>query len=157
MADGVEVRVCDEIAAWLESTAGLPTHSVLKYERPPAVLPDDCPLLIVWYQNKLYQPVTTHKFDNRALFGVSWQVSGVRRATSLRAAEEEGRENLNNVTKIEVAMRTLSVGGWPDGGVVPEAYDLIPASVDAEPPMSMETGLVRGYSMAVTVHITERS
>ena len=156
MTEAIEIRVCDAIASWINDQADLPTHTTLKYERPPAVLPEMCPLLVVWYLRKQYAPVTTSKFDNALFIGVTWQVSGVIRATTLLADEETAKKNLQHMSNIEKSLRELSVHGWIDGYLVEEAYDLIPTRMDPEPPMRLETGLIRGYSIAVTVSVTEK-
>lgn len=146
------IDIVDALTDAIEENAAIPEHNVQKYERPAAVLPEDCPILVVWYLGKTFAPHTTNYFDERIAFGVSWQVSDVERAVTMQDQRERAMADLENIEQIEQALRDLSIQGWD----IAPAYDMFPVSTDPEPPQTLETGLVRGYSILVQVMAQQR-
>ena len=152
----LEIRIIDALTESLEHYADLPRHKTVRYRRPYAVLPEDCPLLCVWLMEKTFTPITTNTFDSAINIGISWQEQAVIEAQTLADNPRKAKELLEIMGRIQQHVRDLSVGDWSrSGGSVDEAYQLYPVRTDYFPPMSIETGLVEGYLMTVRVNAQE--
>ena len=136
----------------LDGLSGLPHHSTIKYRRPYAVLPGDCPLLCVWLVTKSLRLITTEMFESTFTIGVSWQVESVESSQTLIVDEEKQEELLESVELIEEKLREMGLRGSPVPGLT--AYELFPVSTDYIP-AEVETGLVEGYLVSVVVNTTD--
>lgn len=157
----LHVRIIDAIANDIENTADLPDHTVVKYERPWAVFPENCPLACYWLQRKVLAPMGTNRWDSAVIIGISWQWAAVEEMQTLVENPEHTKENLMVMGRIERRIKVLaSMQGDPGVPMpiqfdVPEAYQVLPAEMDFIPPSSIETGLVKGYAMGVQVNVGE--
>jgi len=147
----LEIRVVDALADYLENDAELPRHDVVKYRRPLAVLPDDCPLLCIWLIDKAFRPLTTNFFNGSMNLGISWQQASVMEAQTLRDNPKLAKELLEAIGRIQQSVRNVAVKGWD----VLEAYQVYPMRVDYFQSMPVDTGLVEGYLMTVRVDVQE--
>lgn len=155
MSEDLEVRLVDALVDEIKNNAELSTpKSIVKYGRPVAVFPKDCPVLCVWLIGKAISPVTTNYVDGQISIGISWQVGAPDRVEQLKVNEERRRKTLKEMLSIQARMRWLHVHGF--GATISECYELIPLGVDYLPPTSLETGLVEGYAMTVRADVQER-
>lgn len=152
--EDLEIRIIDGIVEYIDASGRMPTHDTVRYTRPVAVFPEDCPLLCVWLLNKGTAPRTTNYYDNVISIGLSYQVEAVERAETLKENPERSIELLRVMGILQKLMRTLGKDG-DLGATCPEAYELYPADVDYTPPTSLETGLVEGYAMTIRVMTQE--
>ena len=154
--------IIDAIADDLDNHAKLPNHGTLRYKRPRAIQPDDCPLLVVWLVQKLTQGEgnTTHWWTSLVRVAASWHEEVIEEAETLQHDEAEAIRMLDAVEKIETRVRWLSRKGLlvPEGAgdhhPTVEAWQVTPGGVRYEPP-EMETGLVEGYAVDILVDVTE--
>lgn len=149
MSDTVEEAVVRAIADDLEANAGLPPHTMVKFRRPRAVLPEDCPLLCVWWEAKNPDFTTTVLFDFQLTIGVSWQEESVEEAKTLVNDEYLSLSLMTNIKRCEARIRELSRDGWD----VPNAWQILPAGTEYQ---RLTDGLVEGYAMAILVNTEER-
>lgn len=154
MSEDLEVRIIDQIAADIDSNAGLPKHETVRYARPLVVLPDDCPILCVWLLQKAMAPRTTNYYDSVIAVGVSWQVWTERESQTLQEDEPRRKKMLKDMLAIQARVRYLGIHGLSEN--IDEAYEFLPVGVDYTPPSSLDTGLVEGYAMTVHVNVQER-
>lgn len=142
--------VVDAITTDLNASAGLPSHSTIKYRRPRAILPDDCPLLIVWLQTKQPTPVETQNFDGEMSIGISWHVESVEEATTLVNDEATATALIDALERIEGRIRHLAKNGLGVGA----AWQVIPGESLYLPP-ELAQGLNEGYATEALVTVTE--
>lgn len=142
--------VVDAIAADLDANAALATHTTVKYRRPRAILPADCPLLVVWLSGKGNAPQTTQRYDGEIVVGVSWHEQTVQEAQTLARDNTVALALLTALDKIEARVRHYGLNGI---GVL-AAWQVLPGDVLYLPP-EMEQGLTEGYALEVNVRVTE--
>jgi len=146
-------ELIDAIAADLDAESGLPRHQTIRYRRPIAILPEDCPLLVVWLMEKDSAPQTTVRFDSVLRLGVSWHEETVEQAKTLVVDEEAASSLMDAIEAIEARARSWATSGLtngPDG-----AWELLPRRVEYIPPGEGSTGLTEGYGLMVEARITE--
>ena len=153
-------RIIRGMASDIDDNARLPDHTTVLFKRPAAVFPDDCPLMCVWLLQKAYTPTGTKLLENAIGIGISWQVEGIDRAETLKDDPNKHEDMLDAVAKIEWRVRAMGalLGDYEQTEFVPgvpEVDMVLPVSVDYIPPLSIETGLVEGYAMAVEVDVRE--
>lgn len=154
MSEDLEVRIIDAVAADINTNAGLPQHTTVRYARPIIVVPNDCPILCVWLLQKAMSARTTNYFDSTVAVGVSWQVWTEGEILTLREDEGRRKRTLKEMLAIQARIRYLGVHGLSEE--IGEAYEFLPVGVDYTPPSSLDTGLVEGYAMTVHVNVQER-
>lgn len=138
------------MATDLDANAGLPSHLLVKYRRPRAVRPEDCPLLCVWLQDKTTNPQTTERFDSVLVVGISWQVEAVQEAVTLVEDDAVAEALIDALERIEERIRV-----WSREGVgVLEAWQITPSGAEYLP-ANLQQGLVEGYAVGVRVEVTE--
>lgn len=142
----------DAIASDLEDNGDLPAHKLVKYVRPPAILPAQCPLLVVWYVVKapLPEETTNARFGSVLAVSSSWHFATVEAAKNLRYGEEPALA-LDAISKIEQRIHALSRDrtGFPD-----EAYEMTPGLTRPEEPQ-MKNGLVHGWVVDAEIRLSE--
>lgn len=154
MSTDLTIEVIDAIANEIGSISGLPRHTEVRYRRPVAVFPEDCPLLCIWPMGKNLVLRTTEWYDASYTIGVSWQEPAVNRATQLSDDPEGAKALLHALGLIEEKLRTLGRSTTPLEAV-PAVHGLYPSSVTYLPGPEMETGLVEGYVVTVQVDLVE--
>lgn len=142
--------IVDALATDLNNNANLGTHSTVKYRRPRAILPADCPLLVVWLQSKSPTPVTTEFFDGEISIGISWHVESVQEALTLQNDEATATALIDALEKVEGRIRYLAKNGLGVGA----AWDVRPGESLYLPP-EMAQGLTEGYAQEAIVTVTE--
>lgn len=142
--------IIDAIATDLNANADLPSHGTVKYRRPRAILPEDCPLLIVWLQTKNPTPVTTEYFDGEIGVGISWHIESVQEAVTLQNDEATATTLIDALEGIEGRIRHLARNGLGVGA----AWDVRPGESLYLPP-EMAQGLTEGYAHEATVTVQE--
>lgn len=158
----LHVRIIDALADDMEAAADLPDHQTVRYERPYIVLPEDCPLLCVWLEMKRLTPRGTNRWESAVGIGISWQWAAAEEIETLVNNPERTKENLMVLGRMERRIRVLaSMQGDPGVPMpikwdVPEAFQVMPESLDFVPPSSIETGAVKGYAMGVRVSVEEQ-
>jgi hypothetical protein len=146
--DSVAKRLVDEIAADLATNAGLPAHTVAKYRRPRAILPDDCPLLCVWLEAKTPTPRTTKWFDSAMTIGVSWHEESVAEVETLVLDEDVALALMSSLEKIEARVRVLAAQGLTD------AWEVLPGESRYLGP-EMQQSATEGFALAIEARLTE--
>jgi hypothetical protein len=142
--------VIDAVTLDLDTHAGLPKHATVRYRRPRAIMPDDCPLLVVWPITKSPTPQTTEVFDSVIQVAASWHVETVEEAQTLIDDEALSLELINAIEMIEARIRHMSINGID----VEQAWEVLPSDVLYLPP-EMQAGLVEGYHASIVVRATE--
>lgn len=142
--------IVDAITTDLNANAGLPTHDTVKYRRPRAIMPDDCPLLIVWLQQKIPTPVETENFDGTISVGVSWHVEAVDEALTLQNDDATATALIDALERIEGRIRYLAKNGLG----VEAAWNVAPGESLYLPP-EMAQGMTEGYATETLVTVTE--
>ena len=155
MSVGLAKSIIDKIAEDLETNGGLAEHFTVKYRRPRAILPMQCPLLVVWLVRKQPTPLTTEMFDGNVIVGCSWHQATIDEAqqtpTGIAARNTEtGEEMMAAIGKIEERMRYLAKNGIG----LQECWEVLPGEVSYVSP-EMSQGLTDGYEMAVICKVTE--
>lgn len=145
----VDIDLIDVIADALEASA-LPEHGLVKYRRPKAILPEMCPLLVVWVRYKEPARGTTTWYDSTITVGVSWHEESVEEAETLTPDEILSTSLLDNLDIIQTAIRDLC----NSGSGVDEAWQMLPGFVSYMEPRR-ETGLSEGYTCDVVINVTE--
>lgn len=149
MTDSLEQRIIDALVDDIEASAGLPIHTVVRYRRPRAVLPEELPMLVVWLASKETTPITTIRFSSTIQVGVSWHEQSVEEAETLVQDTSIGLALMTNIALIEDRVRAIeTAGGLP----VPEAQEMLPSGTVYE---TLQDGLVEGYALSVLVRVTE--
>lgn len=143
-------QIIDGIALDLDTYAGLPDHSTIKYRRPRAILPADCPMLVCWLLGKSPRPLTTERFDSEISIGVSWHLETIVEAQTLERDTDKSIELIDALERIEDRVRLLAANGVD----VDAAYQVLPGEVAYLPP-EMQQGLTEGYALEVNVRVTE--
>jgi hypothetical protein len=144
----VEERVVEAIGLDLDLNAGLDAHDTLLYRRPRAVMPEDCPLLCVWWDSKDIDFLTTQKFHYSLAIGVSWQEETVEEAQTLMRDDVIARSLIRNIHKCEKRIEHIAINGWD----IAPAWELLPQGTEYT---RMEEGLVEGYAFVVQVAVSE--
>lgn len=147
------IDIMDALVAEVESQSpGLPTHTTVKYRRPVAVFPEDCPLLVCSPLQEALALRTTEWFDGTLLLGISWQEEAVQRATQLVEDPERAKQLVRNASLIARACRNIGrrISPLPTVDVV---HGLYPTALNYLPGPEVETGLVEGYLVAVQVDL----
>jgi hypothetical protein len=131
----------DSVVEDLNDNGDLPEHGTVKYRRPRVILPEDCPLMVVWLILDEPTPQTTKRFDTGWRIGVSWHEQAVDEAKTLTVDEALSLALIDAVEKIKARFRAIATGGLAD---VPEAYEFLPGSTRylAE---ELAQGLTEGY------------
>lgn len=174
LAREVEFRIVDAMVQDFLDHGELDTHedgtlTVVKYRRPVAVFPSDCPMLCVWLLDKTFGQPTNLKSHDPISIGVSWQEEAVERAETLiapgedeaqgYAATERAESLIRNLKHLERRVRSLAgFDGYessPHLVNVPELDMILPRDWDYLPPQAVDTGLVEGYAMTVEVTVVE--
>lgn len=150
MTATLEQSIIDALVTDLNSSASLPAHSTVKYRRPRAIMPEDCPLMVVWLLGKAPTPKTTEWFDSQISIGVSWHEETVADAETLMTNEEVAVTLMNARSKIEARVRALAKVGLSD------AWEVVPGISQFLPP-EMQQGLTEGYALEVITRVTEGS
>lgn len=129
----------DAIATDLDTNGSLGAHTTVKYRRPRAIVPDDCPLLVVWFMSKEpnLETGTTDRFDKTIGIGVSWHEETVAEAQTLVNDEAKSTALIDALEKIEARSHELS----RLGAGVAEVYEILPGASAYVPP-EMQDGLV---------------
>jgi hypothetical protein len=140
------------LAADLDANASLDPHSTVKGRRPRAILPEDCPLLVIWLDNKRPSPATTERFDGIITIGISWHEEAVEEAETLIDDEDLSWRLAENIERIEGRIRYLSRAGL---GSLLNPWQLLPGAMDLVGPLPQKEGLVEGYALEVTAEVTE--
>lgn len=135
--------LADDITA----NVSLAPHTVVKGRRPRKILPEDCPLLVLWLDNKRPRPVTTERFDGIITIGVSWHEAAVEEAETLVDDEELSWRLTDSIEAIEARVRVLSRLGLPP---LLGPWQLLPGETTP-----IQGGLVEGYALEVTAEVTE--
>jgi hypothetical protein len=148
------VRLIDRItAALLESRVDLHPESVVKYRRPRAILPRDCPLLCIWLQNKDLENLDTGSFHFVNRIGASWHEEAIEQVSQLDDDPSVPISLLQNIEKIERRMMKLChqgakvETGWPK-----EAWELRPGGTEY---LGINEALTEGYAVGITVRTRE--
>jgi len=145
----LDTELIDLIADALE-TADLPDHTLVKYRRPKAILPEMCPMLVVWVRYKEPRPGTTQWYDAVVTVGVSWHEEAIEEAETLTPDEILSTSLLDNLDIIQTAIRDLC----NIGNSITEAWQMLPSTVTYMEPRR-ETGLTEGYTCDVVINVTE--
>lgn len=142
----------DAVADDLDANAGLPDHDTIRYRRPRAIMPDDCPLLVVWFASKdvSLEAGTTDRFDKAYSIGVSYHVETVAEAQSLVNDPEMSKELMTVLEAIEARSHYLSTNGV---GVSP-VYQVLPGSSVYMAP-EMKDALVEGVVHEIVARASE--
>lgn len=149
--NSLEQRLVDFFADDLD--AHLPDHETFRYRRPPVILPENCPALVVWLSQERPTPKTTNAFDSEIMVGTSWHEEVVSQAQSLEPDEEKATALFDSLTIIKARIRA-----WAVDIPIHEAYQVLPGLVSyIEPRLgaNLDTGLTEGYSANVLVSVTE--
>lgn len=151
----MEQRVVKAIAADLEANAGLPPHLLVRYRRPRAILPADCPALVVWLVLMEQVARTTEWFDGTITVGISWHEEAVVEAQTLAENEGLSLRLIEALSLIRARLRVLSRTGLVDPATA-EAWQVLPGAVQYLAPEAAQ-GLTEGYVLEATVDVVERS
>lgn len=146
----VEIDVIDALVADIEANADLPEHNTVKYRRPLAIVPEDCPLLVVWLVIGRPTRSTNVTFDSVLTVGVSWHVETVEQAQTLIEDPAKSAELLVALGKIRARVRELSRTTLG----VEHAWEVLPSDTTYLPP-EMQQGFTEGYGHEVLVQVTE--
>jgi hypothetical protein len=153
VTDPVEQRIVSALANDLEDNAGLPSHLLVKYRRPRAILPADCPMLVVWLLFDRPAPLETETFQTVATIGISWHEETVEEAAKLSNDSEVSLALISALSKIKARLRALASAGLTDPAVG-EAWQVLPGETAYLSP-DMAQGLVEGYALEAIVDLTE--
>jgi hypothetical protein len=134
--------------------AELPPHNTVRHRRPVIVLPQDCPLLVVWFQASQYAPRTTERYDRTVTVGVSWQQSAIEQVRTLQFDENLAKGLADNIGMIEQRLIAYAVRSDPLPDV-PQVYEMFPAGTTYSPGPELETGLVEGYIVTVQLNMVD--
>lgn len=141
-----------QIAADLEANAGLTTpHGLVRWRRPRAILPKECPLLVVWLDEKALTPIESSSFDGTAIVGISWHEATVEQARLLIDDEAKATSLLDNLERIEWRVRSMAPGGIVTIGA---SWQVRPLFVRYER-VPEQQALTEGYALAVECKIVE--
>lgn len=149
--------IVDAIAEDLQTDTDLPTPKTLHlYLRPLALLPTQCPALVVWLEQEL--PIlargTTVRFEYEYTVGVSWHEATIQDAVTVRRSPETMRRLLDVKEIIRNRIHALASGAL-DPIRAPQAWSLMPGgSRYFQTPR--EEGLTEGFSFSVLVRTTQR-
>lgn len=141
-------NLIDALAGDLESNAGLREHRTVKYRRPRIILPEECPLLVVWLEAKVPTPKTTVWFDSAITIGVSWHEETVDEVTTLIDNEDISISLMESLERIEERVRVLARDGMSD------SWQVLPGESRYLSP-ELQQGLTEGYALAVEARVTE--
>ena len=145
LAQDIIDRITDAVEA-----IDLPEHTTIKYRRPKSILPEECPMLVVWLRAKTPTPVTTQWFDGTYTIGISWHQDSVDESETQEMDDDLSLDLMDRIGEIEAAIRGLSVTGWD----LEDAWELLPGeTVYGEP--FRDSGVTEGYSLDVLVRVTE--
>ena len=151
----LENQLCDELALriepmmpWMDAVP-----RTIKYRRPRAILPENCPLLCVWVMRERIEPQTNTRYETIVWLGVSWHEAAVDSAETLEMNEDRALSLMRAVNAIKGVTMRLGVSGWD----VPGASEVWPTSVSWQGSMGniLDTGLVEGYAVEVQVRAKE--
>jgi hypothetical protein len=150
-ADSVARRLAEGLAADFDASADLPAHMTLAGRRPRAILPEDCPVLVVWLDRKATSPESTERFDGQLVLGASWHEQAVEEAKTLVDNPGLSWSLLGAIERIEGRVRALARTGL---ATVPEAWQIIPGDTQYVGPLPQQ-GLVEGYALEIVAAVTE--
>ncbi len=151
----LERQLCDELALRLEPVMpwGDTVPRTIKYRRPRAILPENCPLLCVWVMRERIEPQTNTRYETTVWLGASWHEASVDSAETLQMNPERALSLMQAVSAIKGVTMRLGVSGWD----VPGASEVWPTSVSWQGSMGniLDTGLVEGYAVEIQVRAKE--
>lgn len=144
----------EAIHADLEANADLPDHETQLYLRPRAIIPEDCPLLVVWVIDDVpnLSLGTTVTFDYTVSVGVSWHVQVTEDAETMVRNDEVVLDALAVLERIRNRIRVMST----DGIGVDACHEVLPGISTPNAP-ALATGLVEGYATSVLCSIVEKA
>lgn len=142
-------EIIDRLAEEIEAL-DLPDHDTVLYRRPKSILPENTPMLVIWLQGKVPNPVTTQWFDGLYTIGISWHQESVDESESQEMDTDLSVDLMDRIGQIEAAVRSLSITGWDVEG----AWELTPGETTYSEPLR-ESGVTEGYALTVLVRVTE--
>jgi hypothetical protein len=135
--------------------AELPRHNTTRYKVPAAILPEDCPLLVVRLISKASGPMTVKERMGQITVEVSWHEEAVERAETLMDDPDAARSQLDAIEVLEQRVWLMERATQETQFDVPEANRVMTAAVNYQRGQPVETGLVEGYAMTVQIDVTE--
>jgi hypothetical protein len=148
---GVVKALIEALADDLDNEAGLPEHQTIRKRRPRAIVPEDCPLLVVWLERTTRRGWTNMKQESNVSIGVSWHEESVDEAASLVDDETLSDKLIDAIELIEARVReiareeiTLAEGAWE---ITPGEGRYLPSD--------MQQGLTEGHAIVVEARVTE--
>lgn len=144
----LEQTLIDEIVTDLNNNAGLPAHQTAKYRRPRFIMPDDCPLLVVWLIAKQPSPITTERFDAAISIGASWHEEVVEELETLVQDDAKALALIDARAAIEDRARALSVTGLTG------SWEIYPGASEYMPPEN-EEAMTEGFAVEIIARVTE--
>lgn len=144
-------RLVVALASDLDKMGGLDEHNTIAGRIPPAIMPEMCPLMVVWLDTKVPRPQTSVWFDGAISIGVSWHEAVVEQAETLVEDLDVQFALMDALDRIEARVRTLASEGF---STISEVWQVLPGEVRYLAP-ELQEGLVDGYAIEVVVYATE--
>lgn len=138
----------DELVVDLDTNGNLPSHKTVPYRRPRVIMPEDCPLMVVWLVTKDPTGVTNAEFHGNITLGISWHEETVEEAETLINDPATAIALMDAQSKIEARLRALAVAG------LAATWELTPGP-STYLSADMSDGLVEGYLLTATARVTE--
>lgn len=153
MSSTPEIALIDAMIADIKAESDLSFKSVFPYRRPIALLPTDCPALVVWLIEEELQAMTTQRFDYGVAIGLSYHEASVRQAKTLLADSKLQKSLLEAVHRLKMRVHSWGTNGLT--GEPGEAWQITPAGSATLGPSEEDGGLTEGVVFQVNTRITQ--